>query len=101
MADRAPHILIVEARFYDDIAAIATYLKSTTSPQPPPQGAPRPEDMARGRGIYGAYCASCHAGNGAPTPGTAKASQRRPTPTFGTTSGPMTASAAASAEHEP
>lgn len=56
-----------------DIAAIATYLKSTTSPQPPPQGAPRPEDMARGRGIYGAYCASCHAGNGAPAPGTAKA----------------------------
>jgi len=56
-----------------DRAAIATYLKSLKPQQLAAGGKPRPEQMERGRGIYQAYCQTCHAANGEPHDGGASA----------------------------
>ncbi len=55
----------------EDVAAIATYLKSLP-PQPPlPAERPRPEQLARGQGFYRAHCQTCHAPDGRPRDGNA------------------------------
>jgi mono/diheme cytochrome c family protein len=49
-----------------DRAAIATYLKSLPPQTPAAAENSRPEQMARGRGLYQAHCQSCHSSDGRP-----------------------------------
>lgn len=49
-----------------DRAAIAAYLKSLLPQTLGAAEKPRPEQMARGRGLYQAHCQSCHAADGHP-----------------------------------
>lgn len=56
-----------------DRAAIAVYLKSLKPQQLAPAEKPRTEQLDRGRGVYQAYCQSCHAPNGEPRDGSASA----------------------------
>jgi mono/diheme cytochrome c family protein len=49
-----------------DRAAIATYLKSLPPQKLAAFEPPRPEQMARGRGLYLAHCQACHAADGRP-----------------------------------
>jgi mono/diheme cytochrome c family protein len=48
-----------------DLSAIATYLKSLPPRQTMAWEKPRPEQMARGQGVFQAQCARCHAVPGA------------------------------------
>jgi mono/diheme cytochrome c family protein len=49
-----------------DRAAIATYLKSLSPQTLAAAENSRPEQMARGRGLYQAHCESCHSSDGRP-----------------------------------
>jgi mono/diheme cytochrome c family protein len=57
----------------DDRTAIAVYLKSLPPQQLAAFTPPRREQMERGRGLYQAYCQSCHSADGQPRDGTASA----------------------------